>query len=181
MSRSSRTSASSSATRVRARRRHWHGRPKLGSVGFGHVAAGSRNGKPLILTMHALPPRARLRRAGLSRLVSTIVYNRSQLDELHEEGLPPTPICSAPSVRPSQRELEGFEMVEPDLVYDGEADLDLGGRIVQLRTTVGTHTKGDSWVFLPEGADPLHGRPRREQGGSRSSRTSLRTMYGRER
>jgi glyoxylase-like metal-dependent hydrolase (beta-lactamase superfamily II) len=41
-------------------------------------------------------------------------------------------------------------VVEPDVVYDGEADLDLGGRIVQLRTYGGTHTKGDSWVFMPE-------------------------------
>jgi glyoxylase-like metal-dependent hydrolase (beta-lactamase superfamily II) len=35
-------------------------------------------------------------------------------------------------------------------VYDGAADLDLGGRSVQLRTWGLAHTRGDQVVFLPE-------------------------------
>src|SRR6478672_2605072 len=78
-----------------------------------------------------------------------VVDTRSQLDELHEKAYPYADLFRTFGETVAE-ELEGFEMVEPDLVYDGEADIDLGGRIVQLRTYGGTHTKGDSWVFLPE-------------------------------
>ena len=46
--------------------------------------------------------------------------------------------------------LEGVELVDPHDVYDGETELDLGGRTVQLRTWGVAHTRSDQVVFLPE-------------------------------
>lgn len=48
------------------------------------------------------------------------------------------------------RQLEGVELVAPDLIYDGLYDLDLGGRMVQLRPTGRGHTKGDQVVTVPD-------------------------------
>jgi glyoxylase-like metal-dependent hydrolase (beta-lactamase superfamily II) len=51
-------------------------------------------------------------------------------------------------------ELEGVELVEPDLVYDETYDLDLGGRVVRLRATGRGHSRGDQVVQVPD-ADVL--------------------------
>jgi len=119
---------------------------RSGQVVLGH-AQRFANGKPLILTCtHFHPEHAY--GAQVFAPVSTIVYNRTQLDELHEKGHPYADLFRTFGDTVAA-ELEGFEVVEPDIVYDGEADLDLGGRIVQLRTYGGTHTKSDAWVFLP--------------------------------
>jgi glyoxylase-like metal-dependent hydrolase (beta-lactamase superfamily II) len=48
------------------------------------------------------------------------------------------------------RQLEGVELASPDLLYDGLYDLDLGGRMVQLRPTGRAHTKGDQVVTVPD-------------------------------
>ena len=40
-------------------------------------------------------------------------------------------------------------MIDPHIVYDGDAELDLGGKVVQLRTWGRGHTRGDQVVFLP--------------------------------
>jgi glyoxylase-like metal-dependent hydrolase (beta-lactamase superfamily II) len=120
---------------------------RSGTAVLGH-ARRFANGKPLILTCtHFHPEHAY--GAQVFASVATIVYNRTQLDELHEKAYPYADLFRTFGDTVAA-ELEGFEMVEPDVVYDGEADIDLGGRIVQLRTYGGTHTKGDSWVFLPE-------------------------------
>jgi glyoxylase-like metal-dependent hydrolase (beta-lactamase superfamily II) len=80
---------------------------------------------------------------------ATIVYNRSQLEELHLKGEGYIGLFRTfgPTVEAA---LEGVELVEPHVVYDGEADLDLGGRSVQFRTRGLAHTRGDQIVFLPE-------------------------------
>ena len=80
--------------------------------------------------------------------MATIVYNRGQLDEFHAKAAPYAELFRdfGPAVA---AELEGLELVEPDVVYDGEADLDLGSRIAQLRSWGRTHTQGDQFVFLP--------------------------------
>jgi len=47
--------------------------------------------------------------------------------------------------------LEGTELVEPDEVYDGAlTSIDLGGRMVELRTWGLAHTAGDQIVWLPQ-------------------------------
>ncbi len=48
------------------------------------------------------------------------------------------------------RQLEGVELATPDVVYDDSYDLDLGGRMVQLRATGRAHSKGDQVVTVPD-------------------------------
>ena len=52
----------------------------------------------------------------------------------------------------------------------GHATLDLGGRKVELRTWGLAHTRGDQVVWLPDGAHPVHRRPR---GGAHLSDLSV--------
>ncbi len=51
---------------------------------------------------------------------------------------------------PIARQLEGVELVTPDVVYDDTHDLDLGGRTVRLRATGRAHSKGDQVVTVPD-------------------------------
>lgn len=51
---------------------------------------------------------------------------------------------------PIARQLEDVELVKPDAVYDGAYELDLGGRVVQLRATGRAHSKGDQVVTVPD-------------------------------
>lgn len=48
------------------------------------------------------------------------------------------------------RRLEGVPIPEPDVVYDGAYDLDLGGRTVRLRPTGRGHTRGDQVIEVPD-------------------------------
>ncbi|MDK9495218.1 MBL fold metallo-hydrolase [Streptomyces katrae] len=45
-------------------------------------------------------------------------------------------------------ELEGVELVDPDLVYEGGAEIDLGGRTVLLREVGPAHTRSDQIVLV---------------------------------
>ena len=47
-------------------------------------------------------------------------------------------------------ELADVELPEPDVVYDGSYDLDLGGRTVALRATGRAHSKGDQVITVPD-------------------------------
>ncbi|MCW2976477.1 MAG: beta-lactamase [Actinomycetia bacterium] len=81
---------------------------------------------------------------------STIVYNRTQLDELREKGSGYLEMFRTFGDTVAA-ELEGVELVEPDDVYDGGLhELDLGGRTAELRTYGLAHTRGDQVVFLPD-------------------------------
>lgn len=51
---------------------------------------------------------------------------------------------------PIARQLEGVVIATPDLVYADSHDLDLGGRVVQLRATGRAHSKGDQVVTVPD-------------------------------
>jgi glyoxylase-like metal-dependent hydrolase (beta-lactamase superfamily II) len=51
---------------------------------------------------------------------------------------------------PIARQLEGVELVTPGTVYDDAYELDLGGRVVQLRATGRAHSKGDQVVTVPD-------------------------------
>lgn len=51
---------------------------------------------------------------------------------------------------PVARQLEDVELPAPDVVYDGSYDLDLGGRVVQLRPTGRAHSNGDQVVTVPD-------------------------------
>lgn len=79
---------------------------------------------------------------------ATIVYNREQRDEFRDKGQAYVEMFRTfgPEVA---EQLEGVELVAPHVVYDGAADVDLGGKLVQLRTWGLAHTRGDQVVFLP--------------------------------
>jgi glyoxylase-like metal-dependent hydrolase (beta-lactamase superfamily II) len=51
---------------------------------------------------------------------------------------------------PVARQLEGVELVAPDAVYEDAYELDLGGRVVELRATGRAHSKGDQVVTVPD-------------------------------
>ncbi|ADD43155.1 MBL fold metallo-hydrolase [Stackebrandtia nassauensis] len=55
---------------------------------------------------------------------------------------------------PIARQLEGVELASPDVVYDEEYELDLGGRVVRMRATGRGHSLGDQVVTVPD-ADVL--------------------------
>lgn len=79
---------------------------------------------------------------------STIIYNRIQHQEFRDKanGYIETFRGLGDAVA---EQLEGVEFVDPHVVYDGSADLDLGGKLVQLRTWGRAHSRGDQVVFLP--------------------------------
>jgi glyoxylase-like metal-dependent hydrolase (beta-lactamase superfamily II) len=105
-------------------------------------------GRPLLLTVTHFHPEHGF---GAQAFVpgATIVYNRTQLEELRAKGQGYLEMFRtfAPVVA---EELEGVELVDPHVAYEGEADLELGGLTVQLRPTGLAHTRGDQIVWLPE-------------------------------
>ncbi len=80
---------------------------------------------------------------------ATIVYNRGQLAELRDKGQPYLEMFRTFGTAIAEQ-LDGVKFVEPHVVYDGTADLELGGRTAQLRTWGLAHTQADQVVFLPE-------------------------------
>lgn len=79
-----------------------------------------------------------------------LVYNRTQLDELHEKGEGYLAMFRTFGDAVAA-ELEGVELVEPDEAYLSDSHvLDLGGRTAELRTFGLAHTRGDQVVWLPD-------------------------------
>jgi glyoxylase-like metal-dependent hydrolase (beta-lactamase superfamily II) len=79
-----------------------------------------------------------------------ILYNRDQLDELHDKGAGYVEMFRTFGDTVAAQ-LEGVELVEPDETYEGVAhELDLGGRTAELRTWGLAHTRGDQVVWLPD-------------------------------
>jgi glyoxylase-like metal-dependent hydrolase (beta-lactamase superfamily II) len=79
---------------------------------------------------------------------ATILYNRTQYDEFRQkrDGYLAQFRAFGGAVAD---QLDGVEFVDPHVVYDGSADLDLGGKRVQLRSCGPAHSRGDQTVFLP--------------------------------
>jgi glyoxylase-like metal-dependent hydrolase (beta-lactamase superfamily II) len=80
---------------------------------------------------------------------ATYLVNRAQADDLETKGLGYLEMFRAFG-GPIARRLDGVQLPAPDVVYDDEYDLDLGGRIVRLRPTGRGHTKGDQVVEVPD-------------------------------
>ena len=94
--------------------------------------------RPLLLTITHFHPEHGF---GASELHdATIVYNREQHDEFRDKAQAYVEMFRTfgPLVA---EQLEDVELVEPDVVYDGSADVDLGGKVVQLRTWGLAHTR----------------------------------------
>jgi len=79
-----------------------------------------------------------------------IVYNRAQLDELHEKGGGYLDMFRTFGDAVAAQ-LGGVELVEPNETYLADSTtLDLGGRTAELRTFGLAHTRGDQVVWLPD-------------------------------
>ena len=78
---------------------------------------------------------------------ASIVYNRTQRDELRAKGAGYIEMFKGfgPAVA---TELEGVVLVDPGEVYDGETEIDLGGHVAVLRSYVRAHTGGDQVVLI---------------------------------
>ncbi len=82
---------------------------------------------------------------------ATIIYNRAQRDELQEKGARYIDLFRKTQTPAAAAALDGTRIVMPHFTYDGpSAELDLGGRKVELRTWGTAHTRGDQVVFLPQ-------------------------------
>jgi glyoxylase-like metal-dependent hydrolase (beta-lactamase superfamily II) len=84
---------------------------------------------------------------------ATYLVNRAQAADLTAKG-PGYLEMFAGLGEPVARQLAGVVLPDPDVVYDSSYDLDLGGRVVQLRATGRAHSKGDQVVTVPD-ADVL--------------------------
>jgi len=80
---------------------------------------------------------------------ATYLANWAQADDLAEKGAGYLEMFRGLGEWVA-RQLEGVELIAPDVVYDGSYDLDLGGRVVQLRPTGRGHTKSDQVVMVPD-------------------------------
>ncbi|MEU6511217.1 MBL fold metallo-hydrolase [Streptomyces sp. NPDC046942] len=78
---------------------------------------------------------------------ATIVYNGTQHRELQRKGADDLAMFKgfAESIA---AELADVEFVDPDITYDGELRLDLGGRTALLREWRPAHTHGDQTVLV---------------------------------
>jgi glyoxylase-like metal-dependent hydrolase (beta-lactamase superfamily II) len=80
---------------------------------------------------------------------ATFLINRAQAEDLQVKG--PGYLGMFRGLdEVIARRLEGVRLATPDLVYDAEYDLDLGGRVVRLRATGRAHSKGDQIVTVPD-------------------------------
>jgi glyoxylase-like metal-dependent hydrolase (beta-lactamase superfamily II) len=119
--------------------------PRNGAV-VRRIADELAGGRPLFLTVtHFHPEHGYGAQAFADQ---TIVYNREQRDELRAKGQGYAELFRGfgPAIA---EQLEGVELVDPHVVYDGSAEIDLGGKVAQLRTWGRAHTRGDQVVHLP--------------------------------
>lgn len=80
---------------------------------------------------------------------ATYLVNRAQADDLETKGAGYLDMFRGFGGSIAER-LEAVEIPVPDEVYDDAHDLDLGGRIVELRATGRGHTKGDQVIQVPD-------------------------------
>jgi glyoxylase-like metal-dependent hydrolase (beta-lactamase superfamily II) len=80
---------------------------------------------------------------------ATFLINRQQADDRRSKGSGYLEMFTTLGDEIAH-ELEGVELTTPDVVYDTEYDLDLGGRVVELRATGQAHTLGDQVVTVPD-------------------------------
>ena len=78
---------------------------------------------------------------------ATIIYNRAQRDELFKKG-PAFRTLFSEKLGVAEA-MKDVRLVAPDVVYDNEAQIDLGERIVKLNYYQAAHTLGDQVVSIP--------------------------------
>lgn len=80
---------------------------------------------------------------------ATFLVNRAQADDLRMKGPGYVEMFKGLG-EPVARHLDGVQLASPDVVYEQEYDLDLGGRVVRLRATGRAHSRGDQVVMVPD-------------------------------
>ena len=79
----------------------------------------------------------------------TYVINESQARELADKG--PEYVEMFSTFGPGLAQLlADVELVPPDLTYEGQLRINLGGRVVELLDVGPAHTRGDQLIWLPE-------------------------------
>ncbi|RBQ20737.1 MBL fold metallo-hydrolase [Spongiactinospora rosea] len=78
---------------------------------------------------------------------ATIVYNAAQRGELHRKGAGYLDMFKGLSPA-AATELHYAELVDPDVVYEGAAEIDLGGRTAVLRSVGPAHTASDQVILI---------------------------------
>jgi len=80
---------------------------------------------------------------------ATIIYSRAQRDRLRRNA--PDYAAAFTDLGPDVvAELQGLDLVEPDLTYDGELEIDLGGVRVLLQQWGPAHTADDQTVLVDD-------------------------------
>lgn len=78
---------------------------------------------------------------------ATIIYNRAQREELIKKG-PAFRALFADKLNVAEA-MKDVRLTMPDVVYDTEAEIDLGGRVVKLSYYQAAHTLGDQVISVP--------------------------------
>jgi glyoxylase-like metal-dependent hydrolase (beta-lactamase superfamily II) len=78
---------------------------------------------------------------------ATIICNRPQRDELHRKGAAYIEMFNGlgPDIA---TEIAGVELTDPDVTYEGQAEIDLGGHRAVLRSWGPAHTAGDQTILV---------------------------------
>ncbi|GAA1970436.1 MBL fold metallo-hydrolase [Amycolatopsis minnesotensis] len=121
--------------------------PGNGDAVFEFVADYARGREIYLTTTHFHPEHA----FGAQSFsgAATFLVNRAQADDLAAKGAGYLDMFRGLG-EPVARQLEGVELVTPDLVYDDSHELDLGGRVVRLRATGRAHSRGDQVITVPD-------------------------------
>jgi glyoxylase-like metal-dependent hydrolase (beta-lactamase superfamily II) len=78
---------------------------------------------------------------------ATVIYNRAQHDELRRKGAAYLGMFRGLSPNIAA-ELYDVELTDPDVTYDGQAEIDLGGHTAVLRSWGPAHTAADQTVLI---------------------------------
>ncbi len=103
-------------------------------------------GRPLFLTTTHFHPEHGFG-AQVFKGEATIIYNRPQRDELHRKGAAYIEMFRGlgPDIA---AEITDIELTDPDVTYDGQAEIDLGGHRAVLRSWGPAHTAGDQTILV---------------------------------
>ena len=119
--------------------------PRNGAVIVREVDKLAKNPILYLTTTHFHPEHAAGEQAFPPHTV--LVRNKEQQDELQQRGAEYLELFSSRSAA-NKALLEGVKFRPPDVLYDHEIKLDLGGVTVRLFWLRAAHTKGDEMIFV---------------------------------
>lgn len=120
--------------------------PRSGAI-VRDAAMRLANGKPIYLTLTHFHPEHGFGASAFTG--ATILYNRLQHEEFREKAKGYLDQFRGFGAAAADA-LKDVEFVDPHIVYDANADLELGGKTVQFRSWGPAHSRGDQIIFLPE-------------------------------